>query len=89
MFLTSPLSFQDRKQPSMQAGPLLHRIDSAIRKNPYVLHRRVFLESSQGRVVLRGRVDSYYQKQMVQEVLRGMDGISEISNELEVADYVW
>ena len=73
----------------MQTGPLLHRIDSAIRKNPYVLHRRVFLESSQGRVVLRGRVDSYYQKQMVQEVLRGMDGISEISNELEVADYVW
>ena len=72
----------------MQTGPLLHRIDSAIRKNPYVLHRRVFLESSQGRVVLRGRVDSYYQKQMVQEVLRGMDGISEISNELEVADYV-
>ena len=72
----------------MQTGPLLHRIDSAIRKNPYVLHRRVFLENSQGRVILRGRVDSYYQKQMVQEVLRGMDGISEISNELEVADYV-
>ncbi len=88
MFLTSPLSYQDRKHPSMHAGPLLHRIDSAIRKNPYVLHRRVFLESSQGRVVLRGRVDSYYQKQMVQEFLRGMDGISEISNELEVADYV-
>ena len=72
----------------MQTGPLLHRIDSAIRKNPYVLHRRVFLENTQGRVILRGRVDSYYQKQMVQEVLRGMDGISEISNELEVADYV-
>ena len=72
----------------MQTGPLLHRIDSAIRKNPYVLHRRVFLENSQGRVILRGRVDSYYQKQMVQEVLRGMDGISEISNELEVSDYV-
>ena len=72
----------------MQTGPLLHRIDSAIRKNPHVLHRRVFLENSQGRVILRGRVDSYYQKQMVQEILRGMDGISEISNELEVADYV-
>ena len=72
----------------MQAGPLLHRIDSAIRKNPFVLHRRVFLESTQGKVILRGRVDSYYQKQMVQEVLRGMDGIAEISNELEVEEYV-
>ncbi len=72
----------------MQAAPLLHRIDSAIRKNPYVLHRRVFLESAQGTIILRGRVDSYYQKQMVQEVLRGMDGIAEISNQLEVDEYV-
>ncbi len=72
----------------MQAGPLLHRIDSAIRKSPYVLHRRVFLESTQGRIILRGRVDSFYQKQMVQEVLRGISGIAEISNELEVEDYV-
>ena len=71
----------------MPTAPLLHRIDSAIRKNPYVLHRRVFLESAQGRIVLRGRVDSYYQKQMVQEVLRGLDGIAEISNQLEVEDY--
>jgi osmotically-inducible protein OsmY len=71
----------------MPAGPLLHRIDSAIRSNPFVLHRRVFLEDSQGRVTLRGRVDSYYQKQMVQEVLRGMEGIAEISNELEVEEY--
>ena len=72
----------------MQAAPLLHRIDSAIRKNPFVLHRQVFLESAQGKIILRGRVDSYYQKQMVQEVLRGMDGIAEISNQLEVDDYV-
>jgi len=71
----------------MQAGPLLHRIDNAIRMNPYLLNRRVFLESSQGKITLRGKVDSYYQKQMVQEVLRGMDGIAEISNQLEVDDY--
>lgn len=71
----------------MPTAPLLHRIDSAIRKNPYVLHRRVFLESAQGKIVLRGRVDSYYQKQMVQEVLRGLDGIAEISNQLEVEEY--
>ena len=72
----------------MQAGPLLHRIDSAIRANPYVLRRHVFLESEQGTITLRGRVDSYFQKQMVQEVLRGIDGIAAISNELEVAEYV-
>ncbi len=82
------MSFFDRKYSSMPAGPLLHRIDSAIRTNPYVLHRRVFLESTPGKITLRGKVDSYYQKQMVQEVLRGIDGIAEISNLLEVDDYV-
>ena len=71
----------------MQAGPLLHRIDTAIRKIPYILNRRVFLESAHGKITLRGNVDSYYQKQMVQEVLRGIDGIAEISNQLEVDDY--
>jgi osmotically-inducible protein OsmY len=77
----------NKKAPIMTTGPLLHRIDTAIRKNPFVLHRRVFLESALGKVTLRGRVDSYYQKQMVQEVLRNLDGISEISNQLEVEDY--
>ena len=57
----------------------MHRIDTAIRKNPFVLHRRVFLESTQGKITLRGKVDSYYQKQMVQEVLRGMEANSERS----------
>ena len=71
----------------MSTGPLLHRIDTAIKKNPFVLHRRVFLEGAQGKITLRGRVDSFYQKQMVQEVLRNFDGISEISNQLEVDDY--
>lgn len=71
----------------MQTGPLLHRIDSAIRNNPYVIRRHVFLESNNGHIVLRGRVDSYYQKQMVQELLRGIEGIAEISNQLEVEDY--
>jgi osmotically-inducible protein OsmY len=71
----------------MQPGPLLHRIDSAIRSSPHVVRRRVYLESAGGRVVLRGRVDSYYQKQMVQELLRGIEGIAEISNQLEVEDY--
>jgi osmotically-inducible protein OsmY len=72
----------------MQSAPLLHRIDSAIRQNPHVLRRHVFLESAPGRIILRGKVDSFYQKQMVQEVLRGIDGISQISNQLEVEDYL-
>jgi osmotically-inducible protein OsmY len=72
----------------MSASPLLHRIDRAIQQNPHATRRRIFLESTQGRVILRGKVDTFYQKQMIQESLRGIDGIDAISNLLEVEDAV-
>jgi hypothetical protein len=53
----------------MQAAPLLHRIDCAIKQNPHGVRRHVFLESLPGKIILRGKVDSFYQKQMVQESL--------------------
>ena len=36
------------------------------------------------KVTLRGVVGTYYQKQMAQEVLRHVDGVFQITNELEV-----
>jgi len=42
------------------------------------------LEARQGRIILRGTVASYYQKQMAQETLRKIDGVEEIENHLQV-----
>jgi osmotically-inducible protein OsmY len=61
-----------------------HRVFSALEENVHLRGREFFLQADQGRVVLRGRVRSYYQKQMAQEALRGVDGVNEIANELEV-----
>jgi osmotically-inducible protein OsmY len=36
-------------------------------------------------VILRGKVGSYFQKQMAQEALRGVDGVEAIENCLEVS----
>ncbi|MFM2095979.1 MAG: hypothetical protein RIS70_3103, partial [Planctomycetota bacterium] len=41
-------------------------------------------EAADGRVVLKGVVRSYFQKQMAQETLRRIDGIVFIENDLEV-----
>ncbi|MCU0716946.1 MAG: BON domain-containing protein [Pirellula sp.] len=70
----------------MNSSPLLHRIDRAIQTNPHALRRKVFLESVPGRIVLRGKVDSFYQKQMIQESLRGIEGVERICNQLEVEE---
>lgn len=72
----------------MASGSLLHRVDQAIQKNPHSIRSRIYLESAPGKVILRGKVDSFYQKQMIQESLRNLEGIESIANLLEVEEPV-
>lgn len=64
--------------------PLDDRVLTALERSPYIGRRCLRFETSAGRVTLRGRVDSYFQKQMAQEAIRHVDGVHEIANELEV-----
>lgn len=59
-------------------------VDDVLKQSPYFARRPVRFETEQGRVILRGVVNSYYEKQMVQEILRRVDGIGQIDNHLEV-----
>ena len=52
--------------------------------HPHLKRRNVRIETQEGRVVLRGTVKSYYHKQMAQEALRRLEGVSQIENQLEV-----
>lgn len=65
--------------------PLDDRVLSALERNPYLTHRNLRFETQQGRVTLRGMVDTFFQKQMAQESIRHIEGVAEIANELEVA----
>ena len=64
---------------------LSDQIHTAISSNPYLSGRKLRFETKQGRVVLRGVVGSYFQKQMAQEAVRRVKGVEEIENALEVA----
>jgi osmotically-inducible protein OsmY len=67
------------------AESTLHtRISTTIETSPYLKSRNLRFETHEGRVVLRGVVNSYYQKQMAQEALRRVQGIDHIENHLEV-----
>lgn len=68
----------------MLASNLQHRVDTALRDNPHLVGHSLASETSEGHVVLRGTVGSFYQKQMAQESLRAIDEIETIANELEV-----
>jgi osmotically-inducible protein OsmY len=64
---------------------LSDQVDQAIQNNPYLLGRTLRFETHGDRVVLKGIVGSYFQKQMAQEGLRHIDGVAQIENHLEVA----
>jgi osmotically-inducible protein OsmY len=66
------------------SASLDHLVQSALQQSPYLVNHKLRFETEEGRVVLRGVVKSYYQKQMAQEALRKLDGVERIENELEV-----
>jgi osmotically-inducible protein OsmY len=65
-------------------SPLDALISSAMSAHPHLKQRKLRFETKQGHVVLRGVVNSYYQKQMAQEAIRRVEGVQSIENHLEV-----
>jgi len=63
---------------------LSQRVDSAITTSPYLAGRQLRFETDGGRVILRGVVQTYFQKQMAQEVVRRVQGVERIDNNVEV-----
>ena len=63
---------------------LKDKAQEALQLNPYLTRNGLRCETNQGRVTLRGEVNSYFQKQMATETLRKLRGIEEIDNQLEV-----
>lgn len=63
---------------------LADRALQVLERNPHLPRRIVRLEAEQGRLILRGVVKSYFQKQMAQESLRGLEGLEQIENHLQV-----
>jgi osmotically-inducible protein OsmY len=65
-------------------SPLFERIHNALTASPYLPSQQVRVEAADGRVVLKGSVRSFFQKQMAQEAIRRIDGVETIDNLLEV-----
>jgi len=65
-------------------SPLYQKIHEALSMNPHVSTQNVRIEAAEGKVVLKGQVSSFFQKQMAQEAIRRLDGVQMIDNLLEV-----
>ncbi len=55
-----------------------------LQQNPYLAVRTVSCECDRGVLVLRGRLSTFYQKQVAQEAVAGLRGVEQVVNEIEV-----
>jgi osmotically-inducible protein OsmY len=60
------------------------RVNLALQSAPHLVGRRLQSQAQDGQVILHGSVNSFFEKQMAQEVVRRIDGVQQITNELTV-----
>ena len=53
------------------------RIDQDLANHPLMKGKNVRIQQEKRRVILAGDVDSYYDKQMLQEVVRRIEGVED------------
>ncbi len=64
--------------------PIQDIIQSRLRSSPYPSVKRLKSSVKNGRVVLRGRVRSFYEKQIAQEAVAHLDGVEQVVNRVKV-----
>jgi osmotically-inducible protein OsmY len=70
------------------AHDLCHRIHLVLSQAPHLIGKPIRVEVLDREVLLTGTVRSYFQKQMAQESLRGIEGLGTIRNQLCVTGTV-
>lgn len=55
-----------------------------LQSNPYRAIRAVSCECDRGQLLLRGRLSSFFHKQLAQEAVAKIEGVTQVVNEIEV-----
>jgi osmotically-inducible protein OsmY len=69
------------------AGAVQAHAESRLRQSTYPELHLLSCDFHEGVLTLRGRVPSYYLKQVAQTLILQVNGVDEINNRLEVADH--
>lgn len=62
--------------------------DARLQQAPYRELHTVACSFDQGVLTLKGRVSTYYMKQLAQTVVRELDGVRSIHNRVQVTDWL-
>ena len=68
----------------MNASTIAAMAMERLRDSPYKAMRRVSCECKHGVLFLRGRLFSFHEKQVAQETVARIDGVTQVVNDVEV-----
>jgi osmotically-inducible protein OsmY len=71
-------------QDETQAHQILALAKDRIREHSHLSAQRIWCDYSGRRLYLRGQVPSFYLKQLAQTAVSGLEGVSQVVNEIEV-----
>lgn len=80
---------QNENESFAQQRETEERASSILRQDPRLAHREIYCHAEAGRLILRGWVRSFFEKQLVQEALRRLDGVREIHNQVQVHPHLY
>lgn len=63
---------------------VLHEVRQVLSEQLFRLSQNLTCEFREGLLLLRGRVSSYYHKQVAQEAVRRLDAVDQVINQIEV-----
>ncbi|NOY42673.1 MAG: BON domain-containing protein [Planctomycetes bacterium] len=69
---------------TLAVSALSEQVAGILGSSPYICRRQVQIEATDGNVRLEGTVSSFFQKQMAQEIVRRVDGVRSVENQLQV-----
>jgi osmotically-inducible protein OsmY len=74
----------DRDTTTLAAARIAARAETILQEGLDSASHQITCECHDGVLVLRGRLPSFYEKQVAQEALRTLEGVDQIVNQIEV-----
>ena len=82
-------SMQEQIADGLEAANVERAAQWRLEASAYAALRTVRCKFRQGRLVLNGRVPTYFHKQIAQEAIRALPGVIEIVNHISVRREAW
>lgn len=73
-----------RKEVPVPSNGIKEAATERLLESPYHDVKKVLCEYDHGVLFLRGRLSSFHQKQVAQETVAGVKGVTQVVNEIEV-----